>query len=106
MCGIVCTETVATALKVCNAVYCAAGAAGAAHWYHACLTIGGTCNWYSLCKAIQRHRRRTPLGSLGAAAPKSAFAYFCLTAKVGRAAARNSLFLLGTRVTAQCPEPS
>ena len=48
------------------------------------------------------HQRRTcrmsPLGFLGAGAPKSAFAYFCLTAKVGRAGARNLLFLVKKRV--------
>ena len=34
--------------------------------------------------------RCTPLGYLGAAAPKPAFAYFCLATKVGRAEARNA----------------
>ena len=89
----------------CNAVYCAAGAASAAHWYYGCQTFGGTCNWYSLCKVIKMLRRRTPLGSLGAAAPKSAFAYFCLTAKVGRAGARNTPFSF-VLFPAQCTEPS
>ena len=43
-----------------------------------------------LCQPKNIEAANSPPGFLGAAAPKSAFAYFCLTTKVGRAGARNT----------------
>ena len=50
------------------------------------------CGDQRACNPIQRHLPHGPplFGVLRGGAPKSVFAYFCLTTKVGRAAARNS----------------